>query len=175
MNLWLRLFKLWCWWPWAPKLDLRGVSRLNFRVCPTDLDVYGHMNNSRFLALMDLGRIDLLTRAGTIPQLKSRGWNPLVASTMIRYQKPLLCFQTFELTTRILAWDDRWFFIEQVFIRGEKIIAKALVKGLFYGPQGSVPIVECLTHLGVENSSPCSPEFVRNWQKSEHEFADYEQ
>jgi hypothetical protein len=56
MNLWLRLFWLALALLWRRKLDPRhDVSRLTFRVLPTDLDLNGHMNNGRYLTIMDLG------------------------------------------------------------------------------------------------------------------------
>ena len=41
-------------------------SNCNFRVLPTDLDVNLHMNNGRFLQIMDLARIDWLLRTGIL-------------------------------------------------------------------------------------------------------------
>lgn len=45
-------------------LGLPDESHLAMRVWPTDLDVQRHMNNGRYLSLMDLGRMDLLVRSG---------------------------------------------------------------------------------------------------------------
>ena len=66
MNLWLRLIWL--------SHDRRGGGRrcalpdgmsvLRFRAWPTDLDPSLHVNNGRYLALMDLGRLDLMVGAG---------------------------------------------------------------------------------------------------------------
>jgi hypothetical protein len=48
----------------APRIGLLEESAVGFRVLPGDLDVNVHLNNGRYLALMDLGRFDLLIRAG---------------------------------------------------------------------------------------------------------------
>ena len=39
---------------WRGSLDLLGESVLSFRVMPGDLDVNLHMNNGRYLTLMDM-------------------------------------------------------------------------------------------------------------------------
>ena len=36
------------------------------RVWPNDLDTNAHMNNGRYLTLMDLGRFDLMTQCGLV-------------------------------------------------------------------------------------------------------------
>ena len=63
MNLWLRLI----WYlatAWArPALtQTHEISKLTFRVWPTDLDLSLHMNNGRYLTIMDIGRLDFMVR-----------------------------------------------------------------------------------------------------------------
>ena len=64
MNLWFRslivLFTVF----FRRSLDPLDESVLKFRVWPTDLDVNFHMNNGRYLTIMDLGRVDLMLRTG---------------------------------------------------------------------------------------------------------------
>ena len=48
--------------PLRPPLEPLGTSVLGFLVWPNDLDVNVHMNNGRFLSIMDLGRFDLSFR-----------------------------------------------------------------------------------------------------------------
>ena len=43
-------------------LPFEGVSRCRFCVAPTDLDINLHMNNGRFLQIMDIGRRDWMLR-----------------------------------------------------------------------------------------------------------------
>lgn len=56
MNLWLRLLWLIVTAKARGALVLpEGVSIVTFRVWPHDLDLSVHMNNGRYLTLMDLG------------------------------------------------------------------------------------------------------------------------
>ena len=64
MNLLLRLALVLFQGRRGPRLGLLDTGSLHMRVWPTDLDVLMHMNNGRYLSLMDLGRVDLLVRSG---------------------------------------------------------------------------------------------------------------
>src|SRR3990170_2263282 len=65
MNLWLRLLWLFVSAPFRPKLEMPGgTSILRFRVWPHDLDLSLHMNNGRYLTIMDQGRLDVMVQSG---------------------------------------------------------------------------------------------------------------
>ena len=67
MNLIFRLLKTLLLYLLRP--TRRGIleeSVVRFRVWPNDLDTNLHMNNGRYLTLMDLGRLDLLLRNGSV-------------------------------------------------------------------------------------------------------------
>jgi hypothetical protein len=67
MNLYLRLIcVLWKIWR-LPRKGVFDESRVTFRVLPTDCDVNFHLNNGRYLAFMDLGRLHLTAQIGTAP------------------------------------------------------------------------------------------------------------
>ena len=154
MNLWLRLW--WIQWHASKKkpLGILEESVIRLPVILSDLDGYGHMNNSRYLSLMDLGRIDLMLRTGMGNTAKKNRWFPLVGSVHIQYRKSLHLFQIFELHTRILGWDNQWFYLEQHFIRDGREMARAAVRGLFRGVRGSVTPQTVLDTLGIRETSP---------------------
>lgn len=89
MNLLVRLALVLLGASRRGRLDLFALSDLPMRVWPTDLDVQMHMNNGRYLSLMDLGRIDLLVRSGFWAEARRRGWFPLVGASAIEYRRPL--------------------------------------------------------------------------------------
>ena len=146
---------------------LADPSVLHLQTWPNDLDVNGHMNNGRYLSIMDLGRIDLTVRLGFLKPIFKFGWRPVVASIMIRYRRSLNPFQSFELHTRIVSWDHKWFYMEQKFVRHKKTVAIALVKGVFVGQHGNVPIEHLLREIGIAQSAPPLPAAFREWQQAE--------
>lgn len=147
-------------------------SVVTFRVFPNDLDTNLHMNNGRYLTLMDLGRLDLLLRLGLIGEVRRRRWNPVVASLAIRYRRSLQPWQKYELRTRLVGWDERWFFMEQSFTRGGQLMAHAIVKALFLGPEGRVPPQELVDASGYHVESPEIPDAIRRWEEAEEAILD---
>lgn len=158
MNLLIRLALVLLGAPRRGRLDLLAASSLPMRVWPTDLDVQMHMNNGRYLSLADLGRVDLLVRSGFWREARRRGWFPLVGASAIEYRRPLRAFERYRLTTRLLGWDERWFYVEQSFSHGEKVAAVATVKAMIRGASGAVPTADALAAVGVSGPSPALPE-----------------
>lgn len=154
MNLFLRLFYVLLAGGFRKRLKVLEASVLNLSVFPNDLDIYGHMNNGRYLTLMDLGRIDWIMRTGLGKTADKNGWKPLVASVKIAYKKSFTVFQTFKLKTRILGWDEKWFFVEQVFEKKGTTCAVGIVKGLFRGPEGNVATQSVLSIIEKGIVSP---------------------
>jgi len=167
MNLILRLLYVLLWGTRGARLQPLDESVVKFRVFPNDLDTNLHMNNGRYLTLMDLGRLDLLVRMGVVREVRRRRWNPVVASLAIRYRRSLAPWQSYELRTRLVAWDDRWFFLEQRFTRGGETMAVAMVKALFVGPGGRVPPRELVDVAGYDVVTPEIPESIRRWEAAE--------
>jgi acyl-CoA thioesterase FadM len=150
--------------------SLHEPSRVFVRVWPNDLDLNVHMNNGRYLTLMDLGRMDLMLRTGAMKLWFGQGWQPMVALSTCRHFKALKCFQAFELRTRVLGWDEKWIYFEQRFLRGEQLHALAAVKALMVGPQGPVPTQELFKALDFHHEfphSPALPDWVLSWLQAE--------
>jgi acyl-CoA thioesterase FadM len=150
-----------------PRLGALDESVLRLTVLPTDLDLNGHVNNGRYLTLMDLGRVDLLLRTGVVAAMRRNRWSGVVASVAIRYRRALNPFQRYELRSRVIGWDDRWIFTEQRFTRGGELAAYAIVKIHLFSREGRLDpqrVVDALPHPAV---SPEIPQAVRDWQDAE--------
>ena len=147
MNLWLRLLLLRLSLRRRSSVDLLDEIALDLRVWPTDLDLLGHVNNGRFLSLMDLGRVALMARIGLLDVARQQQWTPLVRNIDINYYKPLFLGQRYRLHTRVLGWDEKWLYVGQRFDRGETLIAEARVRGLLRGREGNIPTARVLHML----------------------------
>lgn len=159
----------------AGKMDVGAEkSTLNMRVLPTDLDINGHMNNGRYLTIMDLGRMDLMLRSGMMTQARSKGWLPVLGSATIRYRQPLKPFQKFKLETQILGWEDKWFYVEQKYTvtsgknKGQ-VAAYAIVKGAFADAKtGKAATVETvMSAIGHKGQSPEIPLHIKHFIAAE--------
>jgi len=167
MGLWLRLTKLLLTTPFRPRLGWDEESRLEFRVWPSDLDINLHMNNARYLAVMDIGRFDLILRSGLGRLVWRRRLKPVLASTMVRYRRSLAPFEAFSLFTRIVGWDEKWLFIEHRIERRGQIVCQAMVKGMFLAAKGGVPTKELIAALGSTQLATSLPDWVADWQSAE--------
>ena len=138
MNLWFRLLGYLVSLMWRPALRLPGeLSVVRLRVLPNDIDTSGHLNNGRYLSLMDFGRLDLMMRSGMWRSILRHRWTPIASAAVVRFRRELRLFQPFRLETRILAWDHKLLVIEHVFkfeggSKDGEISARALVKAGIY-------------------------------------------
>ncbi|WP_281064548.1 thioesterase family protein [Arthrobacter sp. CAN_C5] len=131
---------------------------------PNDLDLLGHMNNGRYLSILDIGRIDLLVRSGFWRKMTTAGWYPVVAAQTITYRKSLRLGQQFDVFTRIIGLHDRWVFIEQTFRRGDAIYAQAVIRTRFLKEGGgTVSLEELNTLAGCPPDDLLLPEWVERW------------
>lgn len=167
MNLWFRVLRVLVLALLRPKLGLLDESRLDFRVWPTDLDINVHMNNARYLALMDLGRLDLIVRSGMGRRVWRDKLQPVIGAALVRYRRPLAPFQPIRLRSRLLAWDDKWLFIEHRLESGDVLACHAVVKGMLVGNDGGVPPADLARQLGFDQPSPPVPDWVTHWSEAE--------
>jgi acyl-CoA thioesterase FadM len=147
------------------RLGPLDTSRIRFLVWPNDIDTNFHLNNGRYLTLMDLGRWDLALRTGLVGLVLKNRWQPLAGGVAIRYRRPLPPFKSYEMTTRLLCWDQKWFYAEQCFLQDGRAKARALVRLLFKGADGNVPPAEVGRALGYGGPNPNIPEEVLRWSE----------
>jgi acyl-CoA thioesterase FadM len=148
-------------------LDLSGVSRVAMRVLPNDLDLNLHLNNGRYLTIMDLGRIDFILRSGLLRSFLKNKWMPLIGGTLIRYRFSLRPFEKFDVVTKVVGWDDKWFYFEQKLETGAGAAAIALAKGLVQEGSRTVNPAEVLRAIGVYCPAPPYTEAVARWLSAE--------
>lgn len=162
MNLWLRLIWLFLTAPFRPRLQVPdGVSVLAFRVLLNDLDLSLHMNNGRYLAIMDLGRLDLIIRSGLGGAVWRNAWTPVANAAVVRFRRELRAFDRYRLETRVVGWLDQAVLIEQTFVfaggeRDGQVSARALFKGALYDRKARsyVPVAQMMETIGVDGASP---------------------
>jgi len=164
MNLWFRLLRVLLTSLGRRRLGLTDASTLDFRVWPTDLDFNLHMTNARYLALMDLGRMDLILRSGLWRAVLRDTWAPVIGGTVVRFRRPLRAFQPVHLTSRMLSWDDRWIYIEHRLESGGRLVCQAVVRGAFVAADGTVAPATVARAAGYVGAAPALPAWVESWK-----------
>lgn len=175
MNLYIRVLIVFLRSCFSVRIpDILSPTRLRLRVLPNDLDFNMHMNNGRYLSVMDLGRLNLIMRAGLLGQMVRRGAGPVLAAMQMRYRLPLGPFQIFDLETRVLCWDEKWVYMEQRFMiaggpKAGAIAAIGLVKGGFFDSRSGkmIPTGDLLALMRTNPQSPEFPSYVREWIAAE--------
>src|SRR5687768_2508370 len=168
MNLFFRLIWLAIAGRFRSRVGVLGPCRTPFRVLPTDLDVLRHMNNGVYFSLMDLARVDLLTRAGLAGRIEARGWYPVVVAETIQFRRSLTLFERFDIETLVLGWDDKAFLLQQRFIRRGEVIATALVRARFLARgAGSVSPSEVISVGDEVPTHGAIPEHAAEWNAAQ--------
>ena len=148
-------------------LSLLGTSVLRLRVMPGDLDYNLHMNNGRYFSVADLGRFDHGLRSNLWRRALRRGWRPVAGDANGRFSASLQPFQRFELHTRLLGWDEKWFFVEHRYLLGARVAALIVVRYLFISKRGNVPTQLVLEAIGHREASPALPDHVVQWRDAQ--------
>ncbi|GEM_PF-3360618 len=107
------------------------VSRLPLRCWWVDCDINRHMNNSRYLALMDMGRWHYLLVSGLASAIWRRRWMPVVVRIDISFHASLKPGTHFELVTRCERVGNRSITLVQEFRVEDRVTAVARVVASF--------------------------------------------
>ncbi|MDP6397790.1 MAG: acyl-CoA thioesterase [Arenicellales bacterium] len=146
--------------------DLRS-SRIAMRVWPNDLDTNAHMNNGRYLTLMDLGRFDLMTQCGLVSTVFKKKWFPVAGGVVVRFDRPLHAFEKITLNSSIIGWDEKWLYFRHDIMTGAALAARAIARGLFRMRGKSVPTTEILEAINYDGPPLTPPESVRLWMQAD--------
>ena len=148
----------------GPRLGIHDVARATFRVLPTDLDVFRHMNNGVYLSIMDLGRLDLLQRSGLWARFDRLGFYPVVGSETITFRRSLQPWQRYTLETKIIGYDAKAVYVEQRFVVGGEIYATGFVRGRFLRRSGgTVSMSELADATGIDVTGQDVPQWLHRW------------
>ena len=151
---------------WAlPPLGVLDEDSIRMHVWPQDIDLNLHMNNARYLGVMDYARVHLLARCRLLEHIVRSRWQPLVGAVWMTYRRSLPLFSAFTIGSRLVCWDDRWFYIEQRFTGRDGLAAIGWVKGALRDKRGSVNPQEVLARVSPGIVSPPMPDTMAQWNE----------
>jgi YbgC/YbaW family acyl-CoA thioester hydrolase len=126
-----------------------AVSRLPLKVWLADCDINRHMNNSRYLALMDMGRWHFLLTTQLYKPMRAKQWYPVAVRVEIDYKKSLNPGDRFVLETQQETVGTKSATILQRFWRGDELCAEARVVVLFLHKGKSQVLAELMAEVPV--------------------------
>lgn len=165
----LRYAKVFLRLPRRPPVGLRESSTIAFRVWPNDLDLNGHLTNSRYFALMDAARYDMVIRSSTWKAWRENGWFPVVASQRIRFRRSLRPWTKYLIRTRTLGWDERNLYIAQQFEALDgTVYAEATIRAAILSRGGGrVSLDDLMRASGWTGPAPVLPQRIKTWVEAE--------
>ncbi len=141
------------------------TDKTSFRVLPHDLDLNLHLNNGRYLQLADLGRLSWLLRTGIAGMAMRERMKAVLGGTSIQFRRELRLWERGEVHSRLLGWDDRWFYLEHQFTTTEgRPVATALARAAFRKAGRWVHPASVQAALGSNIPAPLLPASVDSWK-----------
>lgn len=173
MNLMIRFIYQIIVSSFSSSLSVNDTDTVSMRVMPNDLDANIHLNNGRYLSIMDLGRTRMSIRSGLFKKARELGWGlGVVGGVNITYFKSLGLFQKFTLTTKLAGHHNGWVYLEQRFESKGKLSAAALVKVAFLKKGKKLDVKEMTEGLSVDHLGE-NKEYLEHLFNSEQEFLKY--
>ncbi|MEL6746314.1 MAG: acyl-CoA thioesterase [Pseudomonadota bacterium] len=169
MYIWSRLIGYLTWHRMRARLgvtqppvtDAFAVAKLEYRAWPGDVDYSFHINNGRYATIMDMGRTDLMMRAGLWDSVRDNKWVPIVSAIALRFRREVKLWQRFTLETRFVTWDDKLAIVEHVVrLRGGprdgSVACAAFARVGFYDPKARsfVPTQKLMDMAGFDGAVP---------------------
>lgn len=160
-------------WDWQrakslPKMSIADTHVSTHRCWPQDIDLWMELNNGRTLTIYDLGRIPMGVRVGLIDALKREKWGLTVAGSIVRYRRRIRPFEKFEMRSRGLFWDDKFFYVEQsMWKQNGECANHAVLRTAVTDKNGIVSPDKVVSAMGHSEPSPEPPEWVKLWLQSE--------
>jgi acyl-CoA thioesterase FadM len=168
MNLYLRLL-----WALLRSMRLPSIQpgdwiERSFRVWPNDLDINAHMNNGRYLTIVDLMLVEYFVRTGFARTMFSAGWRPMSGGAFIVYRKGLKPWQRYRMRFTLAGADAAWNYMRFQFLREDgTLCAAGYMKGAAVGPKGLVPNAESYARSGLAFEQQDLPAPVVQWLAAE--------
>lgn len=138
------------WVKKKPSSAYDAVS-LPLRVMPWDCDLNFHINNGRYLTIMDVARSQLFFATGLVPVMFKRKWAPVVTSAHLLYRRSVNIFEKYELTSQFVGRTDKFLIVEHRFKIKGKTAVLTYVALAFRDQQGVVSSDRLVAAFGLEN------------------------
>ncbi|GAB1865854.1 Protein THEM6 [Camponotus japonicus] len=160
--LWGRLFQ--------KKKKLFDTTTI-YGICSTqDVDlVFKHMNNARYLRELDFARFHFYDRLGIYAAVLKRKGGAVQGACTIRYRRAIPIFTLYKITTKLIYWEDKHFYVEQQFINLTNnfihavVLSRQTVTGL------KVPVDDLIAEIEPETRKPEPTKELQLWLESMEE------
>lgn len=142
---------------------IHSVFELNFRVIPLLDTDFSRLFTHAYSAFMALGRWHYVFDSQLRRVAIRNKWAPVTTSETITYQKSIKAFSKVTLQTKLIAWDEQRFYLQQTFWVKGQVKAQCLLEGLIRSPQAILKPGDVFKAAGMNEASPEFPEDLKKW------------
>lgn len=148
-----------------PQLYASQPVSSRFRVLPHDIDMNMHLNNGRYLQIIDVNRMEFLIRTGVARIIVERRWKPVLGSTAIQFRRELRLWEQAVASTQLVGWGTRWVYLEhRIETLTGRPVAVAIAKAGFRSKGAWVPIDTLRSALPYKLPDMVLPPHVDAWR-----------
>ena len=161
------------------KVSTKDTIEFKSRVWPTDLDINGHMTNTRYVSLFDLSIIQVFSQLGLVTSLSKMKWQAMINARNISFLRELSPFEPFKVTSEIICWDRSFLYMEHKIVNKQnKTSSICYSRGLFLSKKGLISFKELLKNAidngkgptdgleAFEAGSPPMPDHIKHWKET---------
>ncbi|WP_370229349.1 acyl-CoA thioesterase [Cognatishimia sp.] len=168
MYPWIRLISQYRSASRMSKIAWHDTHISHTRCWPWDLDPWNELNNGRALTFFDLGRVGWTARMDVADVMREHQWGMAVAGSTVRYRRRVKLFNRLEMRTRIVGWDDKFFYYEQsTWKRDGECAYHAVIRAALTSRAGLVPPAKLVNALDRGIVQPEMPKWIQQWAKAE--------
>lgn len=148
-----------------PQVSAAQPVSSRFRVLPHDIDINMHLNNGRYMQIIDVNRMEFLIRTGVAGIILDQRWKPILGSTAIQFRRELRLWEQAVASTRLVGWDNRWVYLEhRIETLSGRPVAIAIAKAGFRSKGAWVPVETLRRALPFALPEMVLPAHVNAWR-----------
>lgn len=149
-----------------PRISVAQTLSSKFRVLPHDIDTNMHLNNGRYMQIIDVNRLEFLLRSGVAQIILNHRWRPILGSIVIQFHRELRLWEEAIASTRLVGWDDRWVYLEhRIETVGGRPVAIALAKAGFRCRGAWVSVESLRAALPYALQPNDLPNHIETWRR----------
>ena len=153
-----------------PQVGLFEESVITTRIGLFDIDPWMELNNGRTQTLYDIARVPHYARMETAEKFSKFGIFVTVAGSSMRYRNRVRPFTKVEIRTRLIGWDEKFFYTEQSMWRAYTCFNHGLIRQAFgRRGKGLVPPPDVMKMFEMDPTSPELPNWVAGWISADAE------
>ncbi|XP_033355986.1 protein THEM6 [Bombus vosnesenskii] len=142
-----------------------------YGICTTqDVDLFlKHMNNARYLRELDFARFHYYDRSGIYATIAKRGGGAVQGASSTRYRRAIPIFTPYKVTTKLIYWEDKHFYLEHEFISLTDNFVRAVVLSRQTVTGLKIPVTEIIAEIEPNAQRPALTKDLELWLSSMEE------